>query len=42
MRRDGIKKGASKAPHRSLLKATGLTDEEIDRPLIGIVTSQMI
>lgn len=40
MRSDAIKKGASKAPHRSLLKATGLTDEEIDRPLIGIVTSQ--
>ncbi|NLZ48483.1 MAG: dihydroxy-acid dehydratase, partial [Clostridiales bacterium] len=40
MRSDAIKKGASRAPHRSLLKATGLTDEEIDRPLIGIVTSQ--
>lgn len=40
MRSDRVKKGASKAPHRSLFKAIGLTDEEIDRPLIGIVTSQ--
>lgn len=40
MRSDAVKKGPSKAPHRSLLKATGLTDEEIDRPLIGVVTSQ--
>lgn len=40
MRSDAIKKGPERAPHRSLLKATGLTDEEIDRPLIGVVTSQ--
>lgn len=40
MRSDVVKKGPSRAPHRSLLKATGLTDEEIDRPLIGVVTSQ--
>ncbi|MGL5633588.1 MAG: dihydroxy-acid dehydratase [Sarcina sp.] len=40
MRSDRVKLGASKAPHRSLLKASGLTDEEISRPLIGIVTSQ--
>ena len=40
MRSDVIKKGPQKAPHRSLLKATGLTDEEINRPLIGVVTSQ--
>ena len=40
MRSDAIKKGPQKAPHRSLLKATGLTDEEINRPLIGVVTSQ--
>ena len=31
MRSDAIKKGASKAPHRSLLKALGMTDEEIDK-----------
>ena len=35
-----MKKGPQRAPHRSLLKATGLTDEEIYRPLIGVVTSQ--
>ena len=40
MRSDRIKLGVSKAPHRSLLKASGLTDEEIARPLIGVVTSQ--
>ncbi|MGL4452632.1 MAG: dihydroxy-acid dehydratase [Sarcina sp.] len=40
MRSDRVKLGASKAPHRSLLKASGLTDEEIARPLIGVVTSQ--
>lgn len=37
---DRVKKGPDKAPHRSLLKASGLTDEEIKKPLIGIVTSQ--
>ena len=40
MRSDVVKKGPSRAPHRSLFKASGLTDEEIDRPLIGVVTSQ--
>lgn len=40
MRSDAIKKGPTKAPQRSLLKASGLTDEEIQRPLIGIVNSQ--
>lgn len=40
MRSDRIKLGASRAPHRSLLKASGLTEEEIARPLIGVVTSQ--
>lgn len=39
MRSDKIKRGVTKAPHRALLKATGLTDEEINRPLIGIVNS---
>ncbi|MGB9677615.1 MAG: dihydroxy-acid dehydratase [Candidatus Ratteibacteria bacterium] len=39
MRSDNIKKGYMKAPHRSLLKATGLTDEEIERPIIGIANS---
>ncbi len=34
-----MKKGAEKAGHRSLLKAIGLTDEEIARPFVGIVNS---
>ena len=40
MRSDVVKCGVTKSPHRSLLKATGLTDEEISKPFIGIVTSQ--
>ena len=40
MRSDVVKKGVTKAPHRSLFKASGLTDEEIRKPLIGVVTSQ--
>jgi len=36
MRSDAMKKGLERAPHRSLLKAMGYTDEEIRRPLIGI------
>lgn len=39
MRSDRIKAGAARAPHRSLLKATGLTDAEISRPLIGVANS---
>ena len=34
-----MKDGAAKAPHRSLLKADGLTDEEISRPLVAVVNS---
>ncbi|HIU48718.1 MAG TPA: dihydroxy-acid dehydratase [Candidatus Avimonoglobus intestinipullorum] len=37
---DVIKKGVEKTPHRSLLKALGLTDEEIQRPLIGVVNAK--
>ncbi len=40
MRSDAVKKGLEKAPHRSLFKAMGYTDEELARPLIGIVNSQ--
>lgn len=40
MRSDVVKKGPQRAPHRSLFKAAGLTEEEIERPLIGVVTSQ--
>lgn len=39
MKSDIIKKGIEKAPHRSLFKAMGYTDEEIQRPLIGVVNS---
>jgi len=39
MRSDMAKKGLAKAPHRSLLKADGLTDEEINRPLVAVVNS---
>ena len=40
MRSDMVKKGTSRAPHRALFKAIGLSDEELARPLIGVVTSQ--
>ena len=39
LRSTRMKTGPSKAPHRSLLKADGLTDEEISRPLIAVVNS---
>ncbi|MFH1073562.1 MAG: dihydroxy-acid dehydratase [Candidatus Firestonebacteria bacterium] len=39
MRSDAMKKGLEKAPHRSLFKACGYTNEEIKRPMIGIVNS---
>ncbi len=39
MRSDKTKKSVEKAPHRSLMKALGLTDEEIARPFVGIVNS---
>lgn len=39
MKSDQIKKGLEKAPHRSLLRALGLTKEETDRPIIGVVNS---
>jgi dihydroxy-acid dehydratase len=39
MRSDAMKKGLEKAPHRSLFKAMGYSDEEIARPLIGIANS---
>ena len=40
MRSDKMTKGLNKAPHRSLLYASGLCKEELSRPLIGIVNSQ--
>ncbi len=39
MRSDTMKKGLERAPHRSLFKALGLTDREIEAPLIGIANS---
>ncbi|HOA96274.1 MAG TPA: dihydroxy-acid dehydratase [Acetivibrio saccincola] len=40
MKSDAVKKGIERAPHRSLFKAMGYTDEEISRPLIGIANSK--
>lgn len=40
MKSDAIKLGPEKAAQRSLLKALGLTNEEIERPIIGIVSAQ--
>ena len=40
LRSDSIKKGLARAPHRSLLKADGLTDEELDRPLVAVISAQ--
>jgi dihydroxy-acid dehydratase len=39
MRSDQVKKGAIRTSQRSLLKATGLSDEDLNKPLIGIVNS---
>ena len=39
MRSDAVKKGMQQAPHRSLFNALGLTQEEMEKPLIGIVNS---
>lgn len=40
MKSNLVKQGLEKAPHRSLFKALGLTDEEMKRPFIGIVNSK--
>ncbi len=39
MKSDGIKRGFERAPHRSLLKAIGYTESQIEKPMIGIVNS---
>ncbi len=39
MRSDNVKKGMQQAPHRSLFNALGFTKEEMDKPLVGIVSS---
>ena len=40
MRSDAVKSGPERAPHRSLWKAMGLTNEELARPLIGVVSAK--
>lgn len=40
MRSDLMKKGVERIPHRALFYALGLTDEELKRPIIGVVNSQ--
>ena len=40
LRSDQIKRGVARAPHRSLLKADGITDEEMDRPFIAVLSSR--
>lgn len=39
MRSDKIKKGITAAPQRALLHALGVTDKELEKPFIGIVSS---
>ena len=39
MKSDKVKKGIQQAPHRSLFNALGMTKEEMERPLVGIVSS---
>ena len=39
MRSDAVRKGMQQAPHRSLFHALGMTKEEMERPLVGIVSS---
>ena len=39
MRSDAVKKGPGRAPHRSLLRATGLDDADFDKPFIGVANS---
>ena len=39
MRSNLMKEGLNKVPHRALMKASGLIDEEIRRPIIGVVNS---
>jgi len=41
VRSDQIKKGFERAPHRSLLRATGLTDADFEKPFIGVANSHV-
>jgi len=40
MRSDRVKKGVERAPHRSLFKAMGYSDDELSRPLVGVVNAK--
>ncbi|MEN8904704.1 MAG: dihydroxy-acid dehydratase [Clostridiales bacterium] len=40
MKSDSVKKGIEKAPHRSLFKAMGYIDEEIEKPMIAVINSK--
>ncbi|MDR1785138.1 MAG: dihydroxy-acid dehydratase [Spirochaetaceae bacterium] len=40
MKSDIVKKGVERAPHRSLFRAMGYTDEELERPLVGVCSAQ--
>ena len=40
IRSDQMKAGLDRLPHRALLRALGLTEEELQRPIIGVVNSQ--
>ena len=39
MKSDVVKRGAARAPHRSLLRALGCTDQEMDQPFVGVINS---
>ncbi len=39
MKSDNVKKGMQQAPHRSLFHALGFTEEEMAKPMVGIVSS---
>ena len=39
MQSDNVKKGMQQAPHRSLFNALGFTQEELRKPLVGIISS---
>ncbi len=39
MRSDQIKRGFERAPHRALLKATGVSDADMDKPFVAVVNS---
>ncbi|HBF35404.1 TPA: dihydroxy-acid dehydratase, partial [Candidatus Sumerlaeota bacterium] len=41
MRSDRVKAGIERAPHRSLFKATGITDADLKKPLIAICSSHV-